>query len=217
MLDFEFQKWLRDECKLNAYDIVMLAKSPAKFKTSKELFKSEKIMNEELSKIFSQKRKPTTAQIKNAIVRAKSRIRKNIDIDAKEKLGNDFKKPGKNTLLQDQKDALEIAENFDKKWKEYKAQGLSNDDIWGKLNYKKEQWKQTEANDAVNSQYRLHFENSKYDMYWVAILDSKLCKLCKKKNGKRVRKNGEVPPLHPKCRCFIEYRELKVRVRPPKN
>ena len=204
----EFKNWLINECKLNTNDIIQLAKGD--FRTAQEIFKSEKIMNKELNKIFSKTRKPTKKQIESAIFRAKKEIRTNINENVKNKLGKLPQKTNVKLSNEDRRNAKEIANNFHEKWIAYKKEGLSNDEIWEKLNYKKKQWSQTEAVQAVNSQFEHQMQFTKYEAFWNAILDSKTCKKCRSKHNSKITNATKLPPLHTNCRCTIKYKLPKL-------
>jgi len=202
-MEKEFKEWLINDCGLRTNDIIYLAKGD--FRTAQEMFKAEKEMKKELNKIFSKNRKPSKKEIESAIYRAKNNIRKNINENVKNKLkGKLPQKTNAGLSVQDRRKAKEIAENFHNSWIAHKNEGLSNDEIWKKLNYKKKQWTQTEAADAVNSQFDFQMQSTQYEATWNAILDSRTCKKCRRKNGSKI--TNTLPPLHPYCRCTIKYK-----------
>lgn len=67
-----------------------------------------------------------------------------------------------------------------------------------------------EVADAWNDEHRRNAEvwpDYKFVERWCAILDTHLCKRCRRMNGRRADTHGQFaegwPPLHPDCRCIV--------------
>jgi hypothetical protein len=73
----------------------------------------------------------------------------------------------------------------------------------------------TESASAFNDERRRHYEALEDSplapgmfKVWSAVLDRKTCPFCFGKDGQTVRLHesfGETPPVHPHCRCLLEY------------
>lgn len=145
------------------------------------------------------------------ILKALDIVRKKVTSEFESKYGKAKKNP--TGSLADQRTAKNIAQSYRDQIQNKISNGMTKKQA---IESMLTSWKSiaaTESARVVNEQRDFLLHSYPGTKTWNAVLDHKTCLLCKSLNGMKVKSSvdfkykGKVitAPIHPYCRCFIEY------------
>lgn len=204
LIDLRYAKWLY---KLN---VTKLTKSEDEI--ARMISSGEFIIEDNLAPLYESGKLISEKTLASNILKSLDVIRKKVTSEFESKYGKAKKNP--QGSLRDQKIAKEIAQSYRIQIDDKIKNGLTKKQA---IEAMLTSWKSisaTESSRVVNEQRDFLLSSYPGEKSWNAVLDHKTCLDCKKLDGKTISTSGDFklngkiikPPLHPYCRCFIEYK-----------